>query len=116
LAYQTLQQALDFINAKDRPLALYVFGERPELIQAVLDHTLSGGVSVNDVFNHLLSPELPFGGVGHSGMGAYHGKTGYDTFSKKKSIFKQSAYALGGLFYPPFGGLFNRVMRHLIGH
>ena len=116
LAYQTLQQALDFINAKDRPLALYVFGERPELIQDVLDHTLSGGVSVNDVFNHLLSPELPFGGVGHSGMGAYHGKTGFDTFSKKKSIFKQSAFALGGLFYPPFGGLFNRVMKHLIGH
>jgi acyl-CoA reductase-like NAD-dependent aldehyde dehydrogenase len=115
LGYSSLDEALALINSKERPLALYVFGEDPKEIQTVLDNTLSGGVTVNDVFHHLLSPELPFGGVGHSGMGAYHGRTGFDTFSQKKSVFTQSTFSLGSLFYPPFGWLFNRVVPHIIG-
>ena len=115
LGYSSLDEALALINSRERPLALYVFGEDPKEIQTVLDNTLSGGVTVNDVFHHLLSPELPFGGVGHSGMGAYHGRTGFDTFSKKKSVFTQSTFSLGSLFYPPFGWLFNRVVPHIIG-
>ena len=115
VTYDSMDEALAFINAKDRPLALYVFGQDTLLIEHVLNNTVSGGVTVNGVFHHLLAHELPFGGVGHSGMGAYHGKTGFDTFSKQKSIFTQSPWSLAFLLYPPYGWLFKRVMAFIMG-
>ncbi len=115
VAYDNMDEAIAFINAKDRPLALYVFGQDTLLIENVLNHTVSGGVTVNGVFNHLLTHELPFGGVGQSGMGAYHGKTGFDTFSKQKSIFTQSPWSMAFLLYPPYGWFFKKVMQFIMG-
>ena len=115
VTYDNLDEAIALINAKDRPLALYVFGRDPLLIEHVLNNTVSGGVTVNGVFHHLLTHELPFGGVGQSGMGAYHGKTGFDTFSQQKSVFTQSPWSLAFLLYPPYGWLFKKVMQFIMG-
>ncbi len=115
VTYDNLDEAIALINAKDRPLALYVFGQDPLLIEHVLNNTVSGGVTVNGVFHHLLTHELPFGGVGQSGMGAYHGKTGFDTFSQQKSVFTQSPWSLAFLLYPPYGWLFKKVMQFIMG-
>src|SRR5699024_9495765 len=73
-----LRDAVEFINSRPRPLALYVFGEDNDEIEYVRNYTVSGGVAVNEVIMHVAQHELPFGGVGHSGIGAYHGQTGLD--------------------------------------
>jgi coniferyl-aldehyde dehydrogenase len=101
--YDTLDDALNFINARPRPLALYVFGRSECELQAVLGGTRTGGVTINDVFYHCGCGTLPFGGIGPSGMGAYHGRAGFDTFSHLKPIYRQSRLHAGALFSPPYG-------------
>ena len=110
ISYDRLDDAIAHINAGPRPLALYWFG-RSEAVQAdVLRRTVSGGVTVNDTLMHIAHDGLPFGGVGDSGWGAYHGEQGFLRFCHQKSVLVQSRWALGALLYPPYGPRFERTM------
>ena len=88
--YSTVDETIDYVNAHDRPLGLYYFGQDSGETRKVLNETVSGGVTVNDVIMHVAQENLPFGGVGPSGMGAYHGEDGFKNFSHAKSIYTQS--------------------------
>jgi len=90
LTYDRLSEAIEGIRHHPNPLALYVFSEAEDVQQEVLNSVSFGGGCVNDTVYHFVSPYLPFGGVGTSGVGAYHGKGSFDTFSHKKSILKQT--------------------------
>lgn len=98
----TLDEAIQFVNQRPKPLALYIFSSNGERAERVLDLTSSGGACVNEVVNHLVPHELPFGGVGPSGMGAYHGKSSFDTFSHRKSVLDKPTYVDPALRYPPY--------------
>jgi coniferyl-aldehyde dehydrogenase len=103
--YSTVDEAIAYVNAKDRPLGLYWFGTDAAEERRVLDRTISGGVTVNDVIFHVSAEDLPFGGIGPAGMGNYHGADGFKTFSHPKSIYRQPKMDLAGLagFKPPYG-------------
>lgn len=103
VGYRTLDEAIAHVNARPRPLALYYFDEARSRIDKVVRGTISGGVLVNDVVLHFGQSYLPFGGVGASGMGHYHGRFGFETFSKKKGVMVQSRFTLTGMFRPPYG-------------
>jgi len=111
LAYDTLDEAIAHVNARPRPLALYYFGDDTRQAEDVLARTTSGGATVNDTLLHFAQEAMPFGGIGPSGMGAYHGREGFLTFSHAKSTFYQSRFSLLGLVNPPYGGTFARVMK-----
>jgi len=102
--YKNLDETLDYINGHPRPLALYYFGQDSREQHKVLTHTTSGGVTVNDVVMHVAQEDLPFGGVGQSGMGSYHGHDGFKTFSHAKAIFTQSKTVskLAAAMRPPY--------------
>ena len=110
LGYERIEEAIDYINRHDRPLALYWFGSNKAHRDRVLDQTISGGVTLNDCIWHIGQEDQPFGGVGASGSGAYHGEWGFRTFSKEKPVFIQPR--LNGVFllYPPFGKTFERML------
>ena len=103
--YERIEDAIGEVNRRDRPLALYYFGSDADERRQVLDRTISGGVTIDDVIFHVSMEELPFGGIGPSGMGAYHGETGFRTFSHARSIFRQSRMDVAGLggLKPPYG-------------
>ena len=103
--YQDFNETIDYVNANPRPLAAYYFGEDKAEEEAVLTRTTSGGACVNDVIMHIMQEELPFGGVGPSGMGAYHGEEGFRTFSHAKSVYRQANANVGKLggMLPPYG-------------
>lgn len=105
MTYKTLADAIGYVNAHDRPLGLYYFGADAEEEAKVLSQTTSGGVTVNDVIFHVAQEELPFGGVGPSGMGSYHGVDGFREFSHRKSIYRQLKKDLGPMkaLRPPYG-------------
>jgi acyl-CoA reductase-like NAD-dependent aldehyde dehydrogenase len=109
--YDDLEQAIRTINDRPRPLALYLFDSDRKNVERVLNATVSGGVTVNDVFFHVGPDTLPFGGVGASGMGAYHGETGFRTFSHDKPVFRQPAFSLLSWVYPPYGRRAERLLR-----
>jgi len=103
--YGDFEETITYVNSQPRPLAAYYFGSDPAEEEAVLTRTTSGGVCVNDVIMHVMQEELPFGGVGPAGMGAYHGEAGFRTFSHAKSIYRQSKLnvaKIGGML-PPYG-------------
>jgi len=102
--YSNFEETIDYINSKPRPLAAYYFGEDAAEENALISRTTSGGVCVNDVVMHVAQEELPFGGVGPSGMGAYHGQRGFQTFSHAKSVYRQSNFNIGKLggMLPPY--------------
>jgi coniferyl-aldehyde dehydrogenase len=102
LPYDSVEQALNLINSAPRPLALYWFDDDAARTEQVLRSTHAGGVSVNDTLMHIAQESLPFGGVGASGMGHYHGRWGFDTFSKLTPVFYQSRVNGLGLFAPPY--------------
>ena len=110
LSYTDLGQAIATVNAGPRPLALYWFGQDGAARDRVLRGTVSGGVTVNDTLLHIAHENLPFGGVGESGWGAYHGETGFLRFTQQKPVLVQSRWAAASLFYPPYGATFDRVM------
>jgi coniferyl-aldehyde dehydrogenase len=110
LTYDSLDEAMDYVNARPRPLALYYFDHNRTRVDRVLESTVSGGVTVNDCLVHLGVPDLPFGGVGASGMGHYHGFDGFVTFSKKKGVFLQGRWSALGLFRPPYSNAARRVL------
>jgi len=110
--YTAIDEAVDYINAHDRPLGLYYFGEDAAERERVLGETTSGGVTVNDVIFHIAQEELPFGGVGPSGMGSYHGYDGFKEFSHKKAIYTQLKNDIGPLkqIRPPYGAGMRRFV------
>ena len=110
LSYERIDDAIAHINAGPRPLALYWFGRSDAVRDDVLRRTVSGGVSVNDTLTHIAHDNLPFGGVGDSGWGAYHGEAGFLRFSHQKSVLVQSRWSMGHLLYPPYGARFDRLM------
>ena len=114
VTYKSLDQALDYINERPKPLALYYFSNNRALHRKVLYGTISGGVTVNGCIYHLPQNNLPFGGVGESGMGAYHGIDGFETFSKKKAIFFQSRFSLTRYMRPPYGRLMGLLLGFLL--
>ena len=114
LTYQHIDEAIDYINRHDRPLALYLFDRDRARIRQVLDQTVAGGVTINDTILHIAQDDLPFGGVGPSGMGHYHGHEGFRTFSKLKPVFYQSRLNGMSLFNPPYGKLFDRLLKVLL--
>jgi aldehyde dehydrogenase (NAD+) len=87
MTYDDLDQVIGYIEARDKPLALYVYSNNPANVQKVLDRTSSGGVTVNGVFSHYLENQLPFGGVNASGTGSYHGYFGFKAFSHERAIY-----------------------------
>ncbi len=105
MAYDKVEGAIAYVNAHDRPLGLYWFGEDAGEQRAVLDRTISGGVTVNDVLFHVSMEDLPFGGVGPSGMGSYHGLDGFRAFSHAKAVYTQPKLDIAGIagFKPPYG-------------
>jgi len=115
LPYDSLDEAIAYVNEHARPLALYVFSYDDDATQKVLDHTISGGVSVNETLMHFAQDDLPFGGVGPSGMGHYHAREGFDTFSKKKPIFYQARLNSTGMLRPPYGKTIDLALRFLVG-
>jgi len=114
LPYQDLDAAIAYVNQHPRPLALYCFENDAGRRDRVLNETVAGGVTVNDTILHIAQEELPFGGVGPSGMGHYHGVEGFKTFSKQKAVFYQSWLNGMSLFNPPYGALFERLTKFLI--
>ncbi|QQN49668.1 coniferyl aldehyde dehydrogenase [Stutzerimonas balearica] len=113
LPYASLDEAIAYVNARPRPLALYFFGYDRAEQQQVLERTHSGGVCLNDTLLHVAQDDLPFGGTGASGMGHYHGHEGFLTFSKAKAVFSKPRFNAARLIYPPYGGRLQRLIRQL---
>ena len=113
--YTRLEDAIEYVNARPRPLALYYFDRDGDRTRKVLSETTSGGACVNETLLHVGQDALPFGGVGASGMGSYHGPEGFFTFSHKKAVFFQSRVNTVGLLSPPFGNTLDRMLNLLIG-
>ncbi|QGW63625.1 aldehyde dehydrogenase family protein [Lysobacter soli] len=113
LTYRTLDEAIERIRSMDRPLALYPFSNDARSIDRIVSGTLAGGVTVNDTLLHFGAHDLPFGGVGPSGIGAIHGRTGFDTFSKLLPVFRQRSFAGSDLLKPPYRGFVDRMVRML---
>jgi len=112
--YRELDQAITFINSRPRPLALYYFGNESAARQEVLEQTHSGGVVFNDALFHVAIDDMPFGGIGPSGMGAYHGKEGFLTFSHAKSVLSRPSFLnTAKLMYPPYGGRLQSLIMRL---
>jgi len=111
--YTDLHTVIDSINGGPRPLAIYPFSNQADTIQRLIDTVMSGGVSVNDALYHVGQHDLPFGGVGESGMGHYHGVEGFHTFSKLRPVFYQARYSALKLLWPPYGKLASRILNFL---
>jgi len=111
LPFDDLDEVITRINGAPRPLALYLFERDRRRIERVLARTVAGGVTLNDTFMHVGPPQLPFGGVGASGMGAYHGKAGFDAFSHMKPVFSQRRFHPVSWLYPPYGARAERILR-----
>jgi coniferyl-aldehyde dehydrogenase len=111
--YRGLDEAIDYVNQHPRPLALYYFGVDSDKRDAVLRNTVSGGASVNATLFHFATENLPFGGIGASGIGAYHGESGFQTFSHRKGVFLQSRFSGTRLLHPPFGRITDLMLKVL---
>lgn len=113
-SYTDLNTVIDRINAGPRPLAVYPFSFDTTQVQTVIDRVMSGGVSVNDALFHVGQHDLPFGGVGDSGMGHYHGHEGFETFSKMRPVFYQTRLSTLRFLWPPYGKFADRVLAFLV--
>ena len=114
LRVKDMEQAIAFVNKRPKPLALYLFSSDPLIQENVLARTSSGGVTVNHALLHLTVPSLPFGGVGASGMGAYHGRATFETFSHKKSVLVKPTWFDPSFFYPPYTEFKKRLIRRIL--
>ena len=112
--YRTLEEAIDFVAARPRPLALYYFGHDKAAQRRVLDGTTSGNVTLNGTLLHIAQDDLPFGGVGASGIGAYHGIEGFRRLSHAKGIYVQGRWNVATLLRPPFGRMAERLLRFVL--
>ena len=113
IEYEELDDAIQFVNARQKPLALFFFSKDKQKQERILRETSAGGGCINETFVHELNPALPFGGVGASGIGKYHGKFSYDAFSNKKSIMKKSFLFDLTMRYPPYGDKLRRFKKFL---
>src|ERR1700678_787574 len=111
--YRGLDEAIDYVNSHPRPLALYYFGADAASRDKALRKKISGGASVNTTLFHFVAENLPFGGIGPSGIGAYHGEFGFQTFSHRKGVFLQSRLSGARFLYPPFGRITNLMLKFL---
>ena len=111
LEYSSLDEALTYVINKDKPLALYYFSEDSTSIEKALNSTTSGGVTINDTIIHVASSYLPFGGVGSSGMGAYHGKASFDVFTHKKSVIKRGTFIEFPIKFAPYNNKINLLKK-----
>jgi len=113
-SYKDLKQVVEIINSGDRPLAIYPFSHNRSQVKMLIERTMSGGVSVNETLFHVAQHDMPFGGIGESGMGHYHGKEGFLTFSKLRPVFYQAR--ISGLHFvrPPYGRFTNLLLRFLL--
>ena len=100
--YARIEEALAFINAREKPLALYVFSEDKRAAEEILRRTSSGGACINDTVSHIIDPHLPFGGVGESGTGSYHGEYGFANFTHARSVLARSTRVCLRAAFPPF--------------
>ena len=114
LAVDSIEDAIAVVNGRDKPLALYVFSGEDEEVDRVVDATSSGGVTVNATLFHFANAALPFGGVGESGMGAYHGRFGFETFSHRRSVFERSTLVDLSLMYPPYTESKQKILRRAL--
>jgi len=113
--YRDINEVIEFINVRERPLALYLFSKDKPLQDKVIKNTISGGVSLNDVMMHVAQHDIPFGGVGNSGMGHYHGKEGFIEFSKLRPIFQQAPSPGTKYMVAPFGKTMDFMLRMMLG-
>ncbi len=113
LEYDSLEEPIAAINRGPRPLAIYPFSNDANTIQTLLDRVMSGGVSVNDALFHVAQHDLPFGGVGASGMGHYHGYEGFVTFSKMRPVFYQASFSAMKFLWPPYGKFASKYLDFL---
>ncbi len=109
--YERLEEAFDYVNDRPRPLALYYFGYDRHEQERVLHETHAGGVCINDTLLHAAQEDLPFGGVGPSGMGRYHGQEGFLTFSNAKGVFVKQRFNAAAMIYPPYGKTLQKLIR-----
>ena len=107
-------EAVRFVRSRAKPLALYVFTRSTVAARRVIDSTSSGGACINQLMSHLLAGELPFGGVGPSGMGAYHGRAGFEALSHRKSVLRRSWRVDPGFAYPPFDSAKEKWLRRIL--
>lgn len=115
MKYSNLEHVLETLNAKPKPLALYVFSKNKNIQEQILSNTAFGGACVNDCLIHLANSELPFGGIGASGMGGYHGKFSFDLFSHKKSVLKKPFIMDAAMRYPPYTDWKLKLIRFFMG-
>ena len=113
-SYRTPDEAIAYINAHDRPLALYVFSKDKSETDKLLSNVTAGGVCINETLLHYACSDLPFGGVGASGMGHYHGREGFLTFSKAMPVLRQRGLPLSDKIKPPYTGLADAVVKLLV--
>jgi aldehyde dehydrogenase (NAD+) len=111
ITVESVDDAIAFVNAREKPLALYVFSGSDDTADRVIETTSSGGVCVNHTLMHITPQSLPFGGVGPSGMGAYHGKAGFDVFSHEKSVLKKPTKLDPPILYPPYTSLKTKLIK-----
>ena len=111
LVYEDFDNVIKFINHREKPLALYYFSESKKKIKYVLTSTTSGGVTINDTIIHVANPNLPFGGVGNSGVGKYHGKESFETFTHNKSVMKRGTFIEFNIRFAPYKNKLNLVKR-----
>jgi aldehyde dehydrogenase (NAD+) len=102
ISVDSLDEAISFVRSRPKPLALYVFSKRGDRTERILRETTSGGVTVNDCMLHIANPDLPFGGVGASGLGSYHGRSGFQCFSHERAVLMQAPVSAVGWFTPPY--------------
>jgi coniferyl-aldehyde dehydrogenase len=112
--YQDLDQTIAYIKGRQRPLALYLFTNNRAVQEKVISNTMSGGVCINDCAMHVAQHDLPFGGIGNSGLGHYHGYEGFVEFSKLRPVFKQAPLPASAFLFPPYGKIFERIYRLMI--
>ena len=114
MTFDDTESAADFINAREKPLALYYFGRKADGLR-LIGRTASGGACINDTIIHIANPRLPFGGTGDSGMGRYHGRFSFDTFSNLRAVAVSRRRTDLPLRYPPYGRSFG-LLKKLLGH
>jgi coniferyl-aldehyde dehydrogenase len=113
--YARLEDAIAYVEDHDRPLALYPFSHERRTVETILGRLLAGGVTVNDTLLHFAANNLPFGGIGPSGMGQYHGRAGFDAFTKAMPVLWQARWSATDLIKPPYRGKVDRLIRFLTG-
>ena len=114
ITVESMHEAVEFVNDREKPLALYVFAEDGDVADELLARTTSGGACVNHVIQHLIPADLPFGGVGESGTGRYHGRSGFDTFSNLRSVLEKPTKMDLKMLYPPYTATKEKLLRRFI--